>query len=486
MVYKRQQSLQKAKELFANKRYQAALSLLAPMTQQETNSALLGLVHGLMGKCCFYLEEYPGAILHLQTAQQHLPNDDKLHYFLGVIYLTLNQLDAAKHSFEQAVALNNQQESYHLNLGAVYRRLDLLDKAEQCYRAILQENPYATKAFRNLTLCLQYKTPEHPDRLEIESILKTQKLTNEEKAQCYFSLGKIYRDCQMPAQAVNEYHQANFFKNKIKGNIFSPTQYSQKIDEIIALFPEHCFHDTPITKSQLNPVFVIGIPRSGKTLLEKSLACPGVASLEEFGMIDKIVYEYGRKHYFRNLFVDFKQVISDALIRQFRTQYETQLYLRTTHAIHTFTDTTPCNFRYLGFISKMYPNAKIIHIIRDPFDHVLNIYFKYFSTGNFWAYDLSNIVHYYLEYRRLMAYWETSLAMPILTIRYEDLICNTDRTLESVYAFTQLDLKKTKHLTDFKAQLHTQEIQMWHTYSSFLKSRHYTFDKLKPYQSSVG
>lgn len=519
------QTLKKANQLIIAKQYNKAIHIITPLLQNRQDVDILVTAYALLGKSFYKTEAFDLAIEHFQKAIQLSPEDDRLYYYIGITYLALNHLLSAEESFQKAILLNPNRENYFLNLGATCRHLEKLDSAEKCYRSILALSPNSTKAYRNMSLCIRYESIDHPDRHHIEQIMQHQKLSNEEKAQCYFSLGKIFRDCNIIDKAIDYYSVGNFFKHKTHS--FNVSQYTQKIDSIIKLFPESIF-SVQREASEQTPIFIIGIPRSGKTLVEKCLSKHKmVFALEEFGMIDKLVFNSGRENHYINLFSDMKRDLTIALTENLAKHYKKQMAMRarsylknsnfsfrqgadslscavyadvneqhkkncnegamkngifeiaSTQAFDYFTDTTPCNFRYLGFIAMMFPNAKIIHVVRDPLDHILQIFFKYFSTGNFWAYDIANIVQYYIEYRRIMTYWEKTLPLDIKTIQYESLIQDSAKTIEDIYEFTGLGKAMPEEMKQFQNRLHDNEIYLWQQYQNYFSQYNYHLEKLK-------
>lgn len=477
------QLLKNATQMLVAKQYKKVVNLILPTLKAESEQTTLGASHALLGKAFYQLEEYTQAIDHLNAAITYLPKDDKLQYYLGLSYFAIRRLEMAKSCFQQAIELNPKPEQYFLNLAAVYRHMERLDSAEKCYREIIARASNATKAYRNMSLCVRYTDLDHPDRSQIEHILKNEKLSNEEKAQCYFSLGKIYRDCNKIEKGFDHYSNGNYFKNKDAQ--FNRMQYAQKILDIMNLFPPEQFQtkNVPLSPpSSSQPIFIIGIPRSGKTLVEKCLSTQSqVLALEEFGIIDKQVFNTGRIHQYKNLFMDLKSELNPKLISKFVYEYERQVQMRALNSFSAFTDTTPCNFRYLGFIALMYPNAKIIHAMRNPFDHILQIFFKYFSTGNFWAYDIINIIHYYNEYRKIMSYWQKVLPISIKEVRYEKMIENPIDVIQDLHQFAELEFKQTPALDNIIEPFHRQEIGLWETYKPFFASFEYHLNKLNVY-----
>lgn len=477
--------LQKARQLFSDKKYEKVVELLSPIPGEVHSNIIHGLAHGFVGKAFYQLADYKQAVNHLRSAVEYIPEDEKLHYYLGVTCLAINQLQEGKACFEKAIELNPKNESYYLNLGATYRRLQQISKAEESYRHMIAINPKSTRAYRNLSLCVHYQDPNHQDKQNVENILRTEKLNNEEKAQCYFTLGKIAKDCKQFEQAVDNYNNGNFYKNKSVE--FNPKKYSKRLDDIITLFPKAVFENLPTSQNEHNnatPIFIIGLPRSGKTLIESILQHhPGLLPLEEFGKVDKFVYEIGRRHNTKNLFSDYQQFLSQEVAGIMVEKYFKQIEMRAAIPYQAFTDTTPCNFRYLGFIAMMFPQAKIIHVHRNPFDHLLQLYFKYFSSGNFWSYDISNIIHYYREYRRMMNHWYSVLPMPFKSISYESLIQRPDETIAALFDYTGLTLDLSLHLSNIKAELHSDEINVWSLYEQYFKHNHHQLEQLKQFLS---
>lgn len=470
-----------AEQLYRQKAYRRVITICESfVTKQSLTQSAARDIHKLMGKSYYKLSNNAKAIQHLKVALGYAPTDDNLHYYLGIAYLAVMQYHLAKQCFENALDGDPKEQRYYINLGATLRRLNQPERAAQCYRHLLKYHPTSTKGYRNLSLCVTYESSDHPDRFAIQKLLKKQKLSAEEKAQCYFALGKIYRDSHDLNAAMDCYANANYYKSKNQS--FDPKGYSHRINTIIKAFPKERFSGIDSLTREIThpaPIFILGIPRSGKTLIE-SLIClsPSVMPLDEFGKLDKIVRQLCKNNHIQDPFQMTETLLTPQNLSLCASQYNKQVTMCGASRLQTVTDTTPCNFRYLGFITFLFPNAKIIHVIRNPFEQFLQIYFKYFSSGNYWAYTVEHIVHYYVTYRQLMRHWQQVCPNPILEIEYESLLCNPVKTIKQVFSQLSTELPSPTKQQAFIDTLHKGEIQLWDQYHAFFKHHQHHLDKL--------
>ncbi len=191
------------------------------------------------------------------------------------------------------------------------------------------------------------------------------------------------------------------------------------------------------------PVFIIGMPRSGTTLVEQILSSHSeVGAAGEVAYMAKIesslvkVSSEGSTSYPQSM-----EAIDPLALKDFASQYLSHLERCTIKSGRYITDKMPTNFLNLGLISIMFPNARIIHIKRDPIDTCLSCYFKRFVDFKnlSFTFDLEDLGFFYNEYLRLMEHWKNVLQGKFIEVQYEDLVANQKDVTEIMLSYLDLD-----------------------------------------------
>lgn len=182
------------------------------------------------------------------------------------------------------------------------------------------------------------------------------------------------------------------------------------------------------------PVFIVGMPRSGTSLVEQILASHSQVwgGGEREGMFDLLasVGALGRPLATAEL--------SAADLTELATDYLRDWQAEAGEALRV-TDKLPANFEQLGLIARLFPRARIIHCVRDPADTGLSCYFQDFAGGNPWSDDLTDIAHYYRDYRRVMGFWAEHLPLRMLTVRYQDVVDDIETEARRMLDFLDLE-----------------------------------------------
>jgi hypothetical protein len=186
-------------------------------------------------------------------------------------------------------------------------------------------------------------------------------------------------------------------------------------------------------------VFIVGLPRSGTSLIEQIVSAHpdayGAGELNDIPEIATLIPKlFGDK-------IGYPQCIR--LLKKRHLEELSSRYLRRLETLNTdakrITDKLPLNFLNLGLISLLFPRARIIHCRRDPMDNCLSLYFNHFSGIHEFAYNLEDLGFYYREYLRLMKHWKKALDLPITDISYEELITDPDANLRKIVSACGLD-----------------------------------------------
>jgi len=246
-----------------------------------------------------------------------------------------------------------------------------------------------------------------------------------------FSLGKLFDRLGRYDEAFDTYAEAN----DLERAAFDREKLSDRIDCLIAAFGADVWEELPrATVSSQRPTFIVGMPRSGTSLVEQILAShPQVFGAGELPVVGDLVRALPPTLYPQSMATADRERL-DGLARQYLAGLDEldQEALRVT-------DKMPHNFFHLGLIAMLFPEARIIHCKRDPRDTCLSIFFQRFNLAHTYASDLRNLGLFYREYLRMMAHWQEVLPLPILDVQYEELIAEPERVSRELVAFCGLE-----------------------------------------------
>jgi tetratricopeptide (TPR) repeat protein len=274
----------------------------------------------------------------------------------------------------------------------------------------------------------------------LELLNQTTELTttsNVEKSVLHYASGHLLDKLKRYDEAFAHYQLANTmvansYDEKANFNFLDSSVKSYSA-EPLKQYPRSTILDS-------RPVFILGMPRSGTSLCEQILAAhPDVFGAGELGDISNLAKEIAQlktkytekdSNWMTSLPVNIIDSFAAKYLDSIATLNSTKRYV---------TDKMPHNFKYIGLISMLFPNARIIHCTRNPLDNILSIYFQNFSGSHRYATNLKNIAHHYNAYNQLMKHWEKVVEIPICTVSYEDMVIQQEQTSRKLLAFCDLE-----------------------------------------------
>jgi tetratricopeptide (TPR) repeat protein len=407
------------------------------------------------------------------------PDLPEAHNNLGNTLLELGQLEEATASYRAALALNPDYAEAHNNLGIALRLRGHTAEAEASCRRALELDPGLAPALVVLAdahadtgrfaeaealfrraIVLEPDSPQawagiahlrkmsDSDAPWLANALRiaAQKLSPRMESLLRYAIGKYFDDTKAFDQAFLHYRRANELakSQRIKHD---RQQCAQAIGQLIQSYDRKWLEQARIHGlASARPVFIVGMPRSGTSLAEQILAShPSVFGAGE------LTYWGGAAATYEGATVG--QGINGKALRTLADTYLRLLEASSTEALHVI-DKMPGNFLHLGLIHAALPNARFIHMRRNPIDTCLSIYFQDFKAMLSYANDLDDLAHYYTQYLRLMRHWQGSLpAESTLTVPYEDLV--EDQAAWSRKMFEFIGLSWESRYLDFHERSRT-------------------------------
>ena len=420
--------------------------------------------HNHLGNVLFELGQLDDAFSHYRRALLLKPDFAEAHNNVGGILRGFGQLEEAIASYRQAMALQPHFAEAHSNLGSALRLLGRTAEAQaSCLRA-LAINPNLTAAVATLAeihadagefaeaeqlfkraISIDPESAEgwsgisrlrkmsrgDKDWLSAAQTIAARHLPPRKEVQLRYAIGKYFDDVQDFDQAFSNFRRANELAKQY-GAKHERRDVEQAVDQITRTYDRIWMSQArELSSPSERPAFIIGMLRSGTTLAEQILAS------------HPAVHGAGELPFWTNAFASFKSSAagtetSAALARTLAGEYLRLLQELSADALRVI-DKMPANVWVLGLIHAALPNARIIHMRRNPIDTCLSIYFQRFETGVSYANDLEDLAHYYTQYLRVVMLWRSILPPDsILEVPYEGLVANPDAWTRKMLAFIGL------------------------------------------------
>lgn len=361
------------------------------------------------GKAAYYLEQ---AILKVPDSVEALNN-------LGLVYCFQGNAEAAFRCMAKANRLSPDNVEILCNLATVYMARGLFAESASACRKALAIQADCASAYYQLA---QLTNGENAEPLieNIAKVLGRGQLTPAQEMKFRFGLAKLFEDQEKYDEAFACLARANELKRKTF--TFTLDSLAKMMDRICRVYDEKTLHRFAGRGAESDvPIFIVGLPRSGSTLVEQILAShPDVHGGGELSLLAETVTEYFQVSS-QNETIPPNLNLQPGDMHELGRRYVEQLRSRAPEA-KRITDKMLGNYMQLGLISLILPNAKVIHCRRNPLDTCLSMYKKIFTRGHPYAYDLTELGEYYLLYRRVMDHWKKVLAGRFLEFSYEDLV----------------------------------------------------------------
>ena len=350
---------------------------------------------------------------------------------LGNAFSQAGKQDDSVAAYAKSLALNPRVAGVHMSHGHALKTIGRQQEALVAYRAAIAARPRFGEVYWSMANLKVFRF-EAAEIHAMEEQLARGDLTDSERVHFSFALGKAFEDAGDIDAAWSHYDAGNRLQRPLVKH--DPLELEKRHDDIRRVFePEFIEthagrgHDAP------DPILIVGLPRSGSTLVEQILASHSqVEGTAELPALGRIATSIGR---FRADGATFPDAVTDLVGSDWKAYGQRYLEEAARHRFTErplFTDKMPNNFPLLGLLHLILPNAKVIDARRHPLDTCLGCYKQLFAKGQNFTYDLEDLAHYYRHYDVILRYWHEALPGKILTVHYEETVTDLDAQVRRI------------------------------------------------------
>lgn len=433
---------------------------------------------GNAGACLQRQQDWEGALPYVKKLLALNPASVDAINKVGALLLKMGLIDKAVGRFRYALTLDPESADTHLHLALALHEAGEMAAARDAVADALRLRPDFPKAALLRANLKKHAPEETRERESLTTLLERPDRSGEEQSQLHFALGKINDDQGRYEVAFHHYSEGNRLVRADLG--FDHDTRHRQMERIRALFtPEFLRDRAELGSDAARPVFVVGMPRSGTTLVHQILAshsrAAGAGELYDLPQLaTALAKEGGAGRRFPDGVADLDRTRAGAMAAS---------YLKRLEAVspdaEVVIDKLPDNHRQLGLIGLLFPRARIIHCRRNPLDIALSIFFLNFEDLSF-SFSLEDIAAEYRDYAALMAHWETVFPGRIHHLDYEALIGDQERESRRLLDFLGLEWEEaclsfqrartsvaTASAWQVRQPLYSRSVERWRNYEPY-------------------
>ncbi len=380
-------------------------------------------------------EELFPAIGILDQLMEADPENLDYRFRLGVICARVGQVERAETLLRECIAAGMDTPVAHLNLGHALKAMGKKDEAVECYRLVAdsEDDSQAAIGYWSLANLKDYRF----DDLVIARLrgrAQSEEIQPAYRGLLLFALAAAWEQKKRYDNAFMAMSEANLLIGSLRP--FRGNLYGQFVSSMMKEFT------APVKLPALDgptPIFVLGMPRSGTTLVEQILASHSdVEATDELPFLNRMGLEMEMRGGYAKRLALFDEAQQKAAAKHYMDR--TIPYRK--QGLGHFIDKNPGNFMHIGLIKTLFPNAKIINLVRDPLDNAIGVYKMYFNKGLEYSYSLDGIIYYWQGYLTLMKHWEELYPGEIMHLSYEALAHDPDKKITEILEYCELPVEE--------------------------------------------
>jgi tetratricopeptide (TPR) repeat protein len=453
----------------------------AELAAEAANGDLRARVRFL--ECLLYCGRPDRVLDELEQLESVAGSDHRLLCQVAEFYSHCVDHESALRCYRRALALQPKNPEYLFSVSAAEIAAGHLDAAEAHLDQVVELNPHDYDAYRNRAT-LRRQTPESNHIAEIEALLASGTRTPAGEVQLCYALAKEYEDLGDDAIAFHFLSRGaskrrSLMNYRVDGDIAVMSKL-QSVFDVERLRGEATGCD------ETGPVFVVGLPRSGTTLVDRILSSH--SAVDSLGEINNFAYSLMHTIGQAGDKLTLIDLSAEIDFGELGRRYVDSVR-RYGKAGPLLIDKTPLNYLYVGLIHLALPNVRIVHVRRDPMDSCYGMYRTLFRAGYPFSYDLDDLSRYYLAYHELMNHWRSAIPDAFLEVQYERLVEDQEQVSREIIDYCGLDWEpeclefhknasavSTASSAQVRRPIYTDALRRWRRYQEQLQP---LVDKLK-------
>lgn len=425
-----------------------------------------------LGHTCFQNELFDMAVQLFEWARQGEAQDSLSLYQLGVCLRRLGDVQKAEERLLECLRLGPNVPAPHLQLGHVHKAIGNADRAAHYYRKYIELSPTEKGTGYWCLADLKSYTFSDDEITKVKHELEARKEDLPQLSALYFVLGSAAEKEKNYSAAMEYYDKGNSIQARLKP--FHAEQYRQIISGL-----QQVPGETDSTRRDEDPVpiLIVGLPRSGTTLIEQILSSHSrVQATDELPFLEKSALRLEMNGGYPKRLATLTEEERSVLRQQYLNGARAYLKQDSDY----FIDKYPGNFLHIGLIKRILPGSIIIDVRRDPRDIAVSAYRQLFNVRNEFAASFDGIYEYYKGYREMIGHWQSAYPGQIKTVRYEELVSSPDEGIRALLDFCGLQSEQacfefykqkravmTPSASQVSKKMFTSSVGQWRHYEEF-------------------
>lgn len=418
----------------------------------------------------------------LRDYEDKLDNSPMYLDLAGTVYTEIGMPQKAWPLYDKANKLQPGIDLFQANLASCGVYLGKIEEAHKIYTSLLERYPNHQRNHYQLARLGKAENAEHIEQMQ--KILQSADSAADKNIFMYYSLGKELEDLERWEESFNYYKKAGDAVSSVAK--YDVANDIALIDKIIEVCNADWLNDVAVKpivdKKAKRPIFIVGLPRTGTTLTERITSSHSqVESVGETQFLQMILRRESGVQSIENMNPEMIEAASKVAPEQIAKGYIESIGYRLADEAY-FIDKLPFNFLFLGFIAKAWPNAKIIHLARNPMDACFSMYKQVFTWAYKFSYSLESLGEYYVAYNRLRNHWSEVLKDRLIEVEYETLVSDTENQTRLLLENLGLDFEQscldfdknaapsaTASSVQIREKTHNRSINKWQRFGNQLQ-----------------